>query len=313
MIGELMARERTKSLSIKKKTLVLQPRDEVIMIFIAEFRLLSREQLQKLLDFPCITRINIRLKKLYDHDYLSRLLLPTITGTPKALYYLGPKGVAVVSDNLDIDPLILERERKHLQDRKVLFLNHQLFLNDVRIAFTLAIKNNTQMTMVRWIKERDCLIEFQHNQGSLTALRPDGCLCLTYQNRLYSFFVEVDCSTMTNSRLKAKAKAYLAYARSGRSEQDFGFKYFRVLIITKTEARLFNLKSTIEELSNRIFYFAVRDDVCQDYVLGRSLATCRRSRSLFLTGELKCATAHIAGDSMKASPQSVTFADGPGT
>lgn len=269
MIGEPMARERTKSLSIKKKTLVLQPRDEVIMIFIAEFRLLSREQLQKLLDFPCITRINIRLKKLYDHDYLSRLLLPTITGTPKALYYLGPKGVALVSDNLDIDPLILERERKHLQDRKVLFLNHQLFLNDVRIAFTLAIKNNMQMTMVRWIKERDCLIEFQHAPGKLTVLRPDGCLCLTYQNRLYSFFVEVDCSTMTNNRLKAKARAYLAYARSGRSEHGFGFKYFRVLIIAKTEARLFNLKSTIEELIGKIFYFAVGDDVCQDYVLGR--------------------------------------------
>ena len=74
---------------------------------------------------------------------------------------------------------------------------------------------------------------------------------------------------MTNHRLKAKARAYLAYAKSGRSEQDFGFRYFRVLIITKTEARLLNLKSTIEELSDRIFYFAVRDDVCRGHVLGR--------------------------------------------
>lgn len=269
MIGELMDKEQSILFLRKKKTLLLQPRDEVIMTFIAEFQLLSREQIQKLLDFPCITRVNIRLKKLYDHGYLSRLFLPTITGTPKALYYLGPQGIPVVSDNLSIDPLLLERERKHLRDRKLLFLNHQLFLNDIRIAFTLAIKNNAQMTLEQWIKERDCLIEFQHNQGSLTALRPDGCLCLTYQNRLYSFFVEVDCSTMTNGRLKSKAKAYLDYARSGRSEQDFGFKYFRVLIITKTEARLFNLKSTIEKLNNRIFYFAVKDDVCQDYVLDR--------------------------------------------
>jgi hypothetical protein len=269
VIGEMMDKERKKLFLRKKKALILQPRDEVIMTFVAEFRLLSREQIQKLLDFPCITRVNIRLKKLYDHGYLSRLFLPTITGTPKTLYYLGPQGVPVVSDILSIDPLLLERERKHLQDRKVLFLNHQLFLNDVRIAFTLAIKNNAQMTLKQWIKERDCLIEFQHNQGSLTALRPDGCLCLTYQNRLYSFFVEADCSTMTNGRLKSKAKAYIAYARSGRSEQDFGFKYFRVLIITKTEMRLSNLKSTIEELNNRIFYFAVREDVCQDFVLER--------------------------------------------
>ena len=263
-----MAGKRKTSLSIKK-TLVLQPRDEVILIFMTEFRLLSREQLQKLLDFPCTTRINIRLKKLYDQGYLSRLALPTVTGAPKALYYLGPQGAALVADNVGTDLLILERERKHLQDRKVLFLNHQLFLNDVRIAFTLAINAYAQMTLKRWIKERDCLIEFLNPQGKLIILRPDGCLCLTFRSRLYSFFIEVDCSTMTNNRLKAKARAYLAYARSGRSEQDFGFRYFRVLIITKTEARLLNLKSTIEELSDRIFYFAVRYDVCQDHVLGR--------------------------------------------
>ena len=136
MIGEMMGKERKILFLRKKKALFLQPRDEVIMTFVAEFRLLSREQIQKLLDFPCITRVNIRLKKLYDDGYLSRLFLPTITGTPKILYYLGPQGVPIVSDSLSIDPLLLERERKHLQDRKVLFLNHQLFLNDVRIAFT---------------------------------------------------------------------------------------------------------------------------------------------------------------------------------
>jgi len=269
MIGEGMAREKKLSLLKIKNPLVLQPRDEVIMIFVAEFRLLSREQLQKLLDFPCITRINIRLKKLYDHGYLSRLFLPTVTGTPKALYFLGPKGVVMVSGTGSIDPLLLERQRQHLQERKELFLNHQLFLNDVRIAFSLAIQDYPQMTLERWINESDCLIEFPNNQGRLTALRPDACLCLINRAKLYSFFVEIDCSTMTNGRLKAKAKAYLDYGKSGRSRQDFGFQYFRVLIITKTEERLFNLKSTIEELSDRIFYFAMRDDVCQGTILGR--------------------------------------------
>jgi hypothetical protein len=255
--------------SMAMKPIVLQPRDEMLLTLVAEFRFLSRVQLQVLLDFPCVTRINIRLKKLYDHGYLSRFFLPTVTGNPRALYFLGPKGIVIVSGNLNIDPLLLERQRQHLQERKELFLNHQLFLNDVRIAFAMAIKNNPQMTLERWIKESDCLIEFQNSQRRLTALRPDGCLCLTYRAKLYIFFVEVDCSTMTKGRLKAKAKAYLDYARSGRSGQDFGFQYFRVLIITKTEERLFNLKSTIEELGDIIFYFAVKDDVCQADILGR--------------------------------------------
>jgi len=262
MTGERIAREG-------KKPIVLQPRDEVIMAFVAEFRLLSRPQLQSLLDFPCTTRINIRLKKLYDHGYLSRRFMPTIMGKPQALYFLGPKGIISVVETAGIDPLCLEKERKQIQAHKDLFLNHQLFLNDVRIAFSLAIRKYPQMSLERWIKERDCFIQFPTIQGGIATLIPDGCLILSYQRKLYSFFVEVDCSTMTNGRLRAKAKAYLNYARSGCSLQDFGFQYFRVLIITKTLEWLNNLKATIEELSDRIFYFAVRDQICVGSAFGQ--------------------------------------------
>jgi hypothetical protein len=61
-----------------------------------------------------------------------------------------------------------------------------------------------------------------------------------------------------------KAKNYIDYANPVRSKRDFGF---RVLVITKTEKRLLNLKSTIKELINRIFYFTDRDDVCHGYIL----------------------------------------------
>jgi hypothetical protein len=260
MAGKRIAKEG-------KKPIMLQARDELIMAFVAEFRLLSRPQLQSLLDFPCTTRINVRLKKLYDHGYLSRRFLPTIIGKPQALYFLGPKGIINVVENAGLDPLSLEKDRRHIQDHKDLFLNHQLFLNEMRIAITLAITEHPQMFLERWIKERDCFIEFSMPQGALTALRPDGCLLLSYQARLYSFFIEVDCSTMSNGRLRAKAKAYLNYARSGRSLRDFGFQYFRVLIITKTRERLLNLKRTIEKLTDRLFYFAVRDEICQGAVL----------------------------------------------
>lgn len=262
MAGKLTPREN-------KNPIVIQPRDEVIMAFVAEFRLLSRKQLQSLLDFPCTTRINIRLKKLYDHGYLSRRSLPTIMGKPQALYFLGLQGIINVALSASIDPLSLEKDRRHIQDRKDLFLNHQLFLNEVRIAFTLAITDHREMFLDRWIKERDCLIEFPTIQGGQTALRPDGGLCLSFQARLYSFFVEVDCSTMSNGRLRSKATAYLNYARSGRSLGDFGFKYFRVLIITKTRERLYNLKATIEELTDRLFYFSTRDQILSGSVLDR--------------------------------------------
>ena len=265
MIGEDITRGK-RAFPKTKNPLVLQPRDEMIMALVSDFRFLSREQLQKLLDFPCTTRINIRLKKLFDHGYLSRFPLPTVAGKPKAIYYLGRQGVLVLSEKLGIDSLALEKERKNLE-RTASFLNHQFFLNEIRIALSMAIKNQPYMVLERWVK--DGLLEFPVGQRKVTTLRPDGCFCLTYQGQLFSFFLEVDCSTMTTGRLKSKAKAYLNYARSGRSLTDFGFRFFRGLISTKTQTRLSSLKETIEELSDRLFYFSTRDQVCQAPISGR--------------------------------------------
>jgi hypothetical protein len=268
MIGDAEPKRSRFERSQNPRPISLQPRDEAIMAFVSEFGLLSREQLQRLLDFPCVTRINIRLKKLYDHGYLSRRFFPAVIGSPRAFYFLGLKGVGVVSESMGIDPLVLKRGRESVMEQKDLFLNHQLFLNDVRIALTLAIKNHPQMILEQWLKEKDCLVEFPSNRG-MKALRPDGYFCLSCQGKSYSFFLEADCSTMTNGRMKSKARAYLDYARSGLFERQFGFRYFRVLVITKTIERLLNLKSTIEELTDRIFYLTTKDQLCQSQISDR--------------------------------------------
>jgi hypothetical protein len=256
--------------------LALQPRDEVILTLVSQFRLLSREQLQRLLDFPCVTRINIRLRKLFDNGYLSRRFLPTLRGSPKTLYFLGAKGIEIVSESLGVGPIGLEKERKNISEGKGLFLNHQLSLNEVRMSFILAIKNNPQIALERWLSEKDCSIEIRSATGR-RALRPDGFFCFSFQRRRYSFFLEVDCSTMSNGRIKSKVMAYLEYARSGLYEQDFGLRYFRVLFITKTQARLLNLKSTIEKVTHRVFYLSTLDNLSRNPIRDRIWVWAGRS------------------------------------
>ncbi len=260
MSGEKNLRKNRFERSGDPGRLALQPRDELILVLVSELRLLSREQLQRLLGFPCVTRINIRLRKLYDHDYLSRFFLPSIKGSAKALYFLGPKGIEVLSKSLGLDPMGLENERKNISEGKDLFLNHQLCLNEFRMRFTLAIKDNSQIALERWLTEKDCSIEIPSERGNRT-LRPDGYICFSIQRRLYSFFLEVDCSTMSNGRIKSKVMAYLNYARSGLYKKDFGLEYFRVLFVTKTHARLLNLKSTIEKLTDKIFFLSTFDQL----------------------------------------------------
>lgn len=234
--------------------IALQPRDEIIVALVSEFRFLAREQLQRLLDFPCVTRINIRLRKLYDHGYLSRRFLPTVSGSPKALYVLGPRGVLIASESLNLDHRQVEKERMAVLQEKDLFLDHQTLLNETRICLTAAINNTQQMRLERWSKDHQIRLPGQEKK-----LRPDGYLCFFCQGKVYGFFLEVDCSTMSSDRIKSKAAAYLDYARSGLYEEDFGLRYFRVLFVAKTEVRLLNLKSAIEELTDRVFCLTTLD------------------------------------------------------
>ena len=83
--------------------IILQPRDRDILQTVYAFRVLSREQLQQLLGIDGTRRINQRLRKLYDHKYLSRYFLHNNRGRAKAIYYLGPRGAELVADDLGVD------------------------------------------------------------------------------------------------------------------------------------------------------------------------------------------------------------------
>ena len=136
--------------------LILQPRDKEIMVALYAFRLLSREQIQSLFGFNCLRRGNARLRKLYDHQYLSRSFLPTIRGSSKAVYCLGPQGALVVGEELGLDPKAVRKSTKKISQLKELFLTHALELNDIRIAFSQAIQNHPEMSLERWLAEDEC-------------------------------------------------------------------------------------------------------------------------------------------------------------
>jgi len=72
--------------------LILQPRDREMIVSTYQFGFLSRDQIQRLFGLGSVGRANIRLRKLFDHGYLSRQFLPTNGGSSKALYFLGPQG-----------------------------------------------------------------------------------------------------------------------------------------------------------------------------------------------------------------------------
>ena len=136
--------------------IILQPRDQEIIKTVYEFRVISREQLQHLLGIDGTRRINQRLRKLYDHKYLSRYFLYNNRGSAKAIYHLGPRGAALVADELGIDLNVIKRKQKATSRLHELFLDHALGLNDIRIAFSIGLANRPGMDMERWVNDNDC-------------------------------------------------------------------------------------------------------------------------------------------------------------
>jgi hypothetical protein len=250
--------------AINPKPMLLQERDQEIITSVYEFGFLTRQQIQRLYDFNCVTRINIRLRKLFDHSYLSRRFLSTIKGSSQAMYFLGPKGIDLISEKTGVDAAEIKKKQKNHNERKELFFDHDLLLNDIRIGIYEALENQRAMELDRWISSTDCLQEWKYADPKLgrqykVMLRPDGYFRYFSETKLFGCFLEVDRSTMSNSRFQSKVKLYLDYIRSGLYPLKYDLQFFRVLVITETRQRLLNLKSATERMTEKIFWFGQAD------------------------------------------------------
>ena len=244
--------------------LSLQPRDREIIVATHALKVLTRDQIQRLFNMRCDRRANMRLRKLFDHGYLSRQFLPTVRGSGKALYFLGKRGVSIVSEELGVDPASLGKRVKELAELKKLHLRHHLQLTDIRIAFIEAVQQRPGVTLERWLGENDYEHSFpagDRGRGVLRRFRPDGYLRLFHGKKLYGFFLELDRSTMTHRRFRKKALIYEEYLKLGHYRKRFGLSSFRVLVVTLTTTRLENLKKELEAKFDPIFWFSTLDRI----------------------------------------------------
>jgi len=249
--------------------LILQERDKDIMMSVYEYRFLTREQIQRLFDFNCVSKANLRLRRLYDHNYLSRTFIPTSRGSLKAIYFLGGKGLNIITEKLGLDPLEVKNNQKKVSQLKSLFLRHNLNLNEVKISFSKAIERYHSINLELWVNDHDCLQEYylsHAGQKVKRIFRPDGYFRLSCKDKLYSFFVELDQSTESHKKFKKKVESYLEFAGRGYYQKIFGVRYFRCLIIAPSIKRLTNLKKTVEEVTDKVFWFTTLERVVSEDV-----------------------------------------------
>jgi Replication-relaxation len=273
--------------------MVLTERDQEILRQVYAYRLMTREQIERLLFQPenrqehltKTSKVRKRLKLLYQHGYLERIAAPIAAGAWawRPVYRLGRKGAALVASERGIAPDELPYwgkgdDRDHRTSRpSFLFLDHTLAINDVRISIVQAA-SACGYRIEKWLDEAQLKsaemkehVEVKGEQGRSTRVPviPDAYFVLHLGDRRTHLFLELDRATMTNGRWKTRVLAYLAYLSSGRHRERYGMHSLpRVLVVTTGEQRLLHLKKATAQAGGQdLFWFTTMDQVTAKSVL----------------------------------------------
>ena len=231
----------------------LTERDVKAILAVHEYRVLRRDQIQRLL-FPSKNTANHRLSRLYQHRFLARRWREVEygQGMGQALYLLDERGADVAVQRLGIDHSQIRWRETHNHVGSP-FLEHMLMVNEVRIAFTLAARTEGY-SIEKWVGEeklkasRDYVYVSAPGQARRrVAIIPDGYFVLNLGDKRAHFFLEVDRATQPHRRWMQRVRAYMSYVHSGRYSERFGTHSLRVLTVTTGPRRLTNLRRTTEE------------------------------------------------------------------
>ena len=251
----------------------LTERDVLLLSLIWQYRVLRRDQIQRLL-FPSKNTANERLKRLYQHGFLQRRWLPIEygQGMSQALYLLDARGADLLAQRCGVDRGTMHWRASHSRASSP-FLLHTLFINDVRAALTVAAES-AGYRIERWLTQEELSAspDYVHLSGAdgsrRVAVIPDSYFCLRLGSRRAHFFIEADRATLSNRRWAQRVSAYLEYVRSGQYTRRYGAHSLRVLTVTTGPRRLANLKSTTEGAGGGpMLWFATLGEVTADAVL----------------------------------------------
>jgi hypothetical protein len=251
----------------------LTDRDIALVRLVAQHRFLRSTHLSDLSQAPH-KKVCDRLTCLFHAGYLDR---PRAQfdhyreggGSSPIVYALGNRGAQLLIQNYGPEVAEVDWARKNdLAGRQ--FIQHTLAIADVRVALQRAIRERPgyQLLEPKQLLEtapaetqrRDrpwtwrSKVHYNHTTIELGVAPDYPFAILDPDGRFRAFLVECDRGTMPVDRsnlmqtsLKRKFLAYAAARRTNLLQEHFGWKAFRVLLITTNRQRADNALQTIRE------------------------------------------------------------------
>lgn len=285
------------------KAFQLTARDVAIVHAVARYRFLSSVQIAR-----CVggshQQILRRLRLLFDHAYLDRpaaqlLQLAHVleNGNQPLIYGLGRAGARLIAEQGDSQADKLDWTTKNAR-ATALFLAHTIETAEAMIAFDAACAVHPDVSLIdhhelipfmpeATRKARDPFrcrvsISFPTQREPLTlAVIPDRLFSLRFENdtRL-NFALELDRGTMDiasrtlvgKSSIRRKLIGYHQAWLQKRHMERWGFKSFRVLLLTPSEKRLENMiaaqQAVVGGEGSNLFLFSTPSRIAEKGALG---------------------------------------------
>jgi hypothetical protein len=263
--------------------ILLTDRDKTIIRAAYEHRLITTDQIKRLIKWtkPNNSKINARLKQLYDNKYLDRPALQdqiySHANKRPVVHALGNAGAAYLKEAHNADlPETVRWTDKNRKIKSTEFIQHEVGITGILLSLQLACED---LDDVRYLNKADVLAisppkthqiqdplvlptkyRWLNGERLSVATVPDGMFALhsPFGDKEVTtfFFLEYDRNTMDvfkkSDRQSSIYKKMLGYADVNTRKihtTRFGYNNFRVLFITTSQK---HIKSIIDMYSRQI-------------------------------------------------------------
>ena len=254
-----------------RKGLQITPRIIGTLERIARFRFATKAQLARL-DGGSEDVIARRLTDLFDHGFIDRPEKQRhgyrVGENPPITHAITRSGLQIVEDNTTLAIPHLDWTTKNRR-AKPAYIEHTLATTEVVVAFledaqrrglTLFDHYDLLAMFPENTRESDkpFQLKFDKTDGDaegLIPVRPDRILAVQNPNARSNFVIEIDMGTMTigktnprKAKFGRKLAAYWHAFQIDLHRTMWGFKSFRVLTVTTTDARVDTMRETAREI-----------------------------------------------------------------
>jgi hypothetical protein len=258
---------------------LITERDIEFLKALLPYRFLTIEQYQWMFPDASNQKLQTRLRLMYHHKFLERVLIPASRTVNKMIYSMTEKGAQLIAEEEGMTREDVPWNR-HLNKITPGHIRHLLTINHVLISLQIALERAQVDGEVQSFK----LLRAEPSRNRITvtlrtdrghrrdsSVVPDAIMPIIFKGKKYEvFFIEVDRATMTTKKWQEKIAVYREYQRSQAMLDDYKKRGFVLLTVTTGDKRIDSLAgSTVAVGGQRGYWFTKLEDISPETCLNK--------------------------------------------